>query len=621
MKSWLWPNGREHQRRADKGIHMSEMLFKKTDYSLQGLLSDIDIGRIGLPDIQRPFVWSNAKVRDLLDSMYRGYPVGYLLFWETGAASDRARIIGPDGKQKAPSLLIVDGQQRLTSLYAVMRGIPVLRDNFLHETIRISFNPLEGKFEVPDAATDRTPEFLPDISAVLTRDSFSVITGYLSRIEATRKLAEEERDRAIKAITRLFELQGYPFVALELNATATEEQVADVFVRINSEGKKLNQSDFILTLMSVFWDEGRTALEDFSVETRRPPTSLAVASAYNQIFRPEPDSLLRVDVGIAFRRGRLQHIYSLLRGKDLQTGQFSQLRREQQFERLKTAQTHVLNPTHWADYLNVVRAAGYRNLRYVSSEMALVFGYQFYLIGRTEYGVAPHALKQAVARWLFMSLLTGRYTGSTETQFEKDLALLPASGDANSFLSTLAVAGDGELTTDYWDKTLPLELATSSGRSPSLFAYHAAQVLCDARALFSKGKVADLLDPPASGHKKALERHHLFPKRYLKKLKIEGVRETNQIANYALVEWDDNIAISDIAPKDYWPRYAARFASAELVEMMRWHALPSDWWAMDYPDFLRARRPLIAHVIRDGFSLLATGEKATQATSAPTAPA
>lgn len=600
---------------------MTEMLFKKTDYTLQGLLTDIDMGRIGLPDIQRPFVWPNSKVRDLLDSMYRGYPVGYLLFWETGAASDRSRTIGEGGKQKAPSLLIVDGQQRLTSLYAVMRGIPVLRDNFQHETIRIAFNPLDGKFEVPDATTDKTPEFLPDISAVLAKDSFSVINGYLSRIETTRQLTDEERDRAIKAITRLFELQGYPFVALELNATATEEQVADVFVRINSEGKKLNQSDFILTLMSVFWDEGRTALEDFSIETRRPPTSLGAASAYNQIFQPEPDSLLRVGVGLAFRRGRLQHTYSLLRGKDLQTGQFSQQQRDQQFERMKAAQSRVLDPTHWADYLNVVRAAGYRNARYVSSEMALVFGYQFYLIGRTEYGVPPHALKQAVARWLFMSLLTGRYTGATETQFEKDLALLPASGDASDFLRTLAEVGDAELTADYWDKTLPMELATSSGRSPSLFAYYAALVLGDARALFSKGKVADLLDPPASGKKKALERHHLFPKRYLKKLKIEGVRETNQIANYALVEWDDNIAISDISPKDYWRQYAARFSASELAEMMRWHALPADWWEMDYPDFLRARRPLIAHVIRDGFRLLATGEQTAKSAGASTASA
>src|SRR5690606_10019 len=214
--------------------------------------------------------------------------------------------------------------------------------------------------------------------------------------------------------------------------------------------------------------------------------------------------------------------------------------------------------------------------------MALVFGYQYYLIGRTEYGVPPHALKQAIARWLFMSLLTGRYTGATETQFEKDLALLPASGNANDFLRTLAEVGDGELTEDYWDKTLPMELATSSGRSPSLFAYYAALVLSDARALFSKGKVADLLDPPAAGKKKALERHHLFPKRYLNKLKIEGVRETNQIANYALVEWDDNIAISDISPSTYWPKYTARFAQSELGDMMRWHALPDGWWEMEY---------------------------------------
>jgi hypothetical protein len=275
---------------------------------------------------------------------------------------------------------------------------------------------------------------------------------------------------------------------------------------------------------------------------------------------------------------------------------------------LKVAQAHVLNPTHWADYLNVVRAAWYRNLRYVSSEMALVFGYQLYLLGRTEYGVPPHALKQAISRWLFMSLLKGRYTGATESRFATDLAMLPASGGASAFLKTLAEAGDAELTTDYWEKTLPLELATSSGRSPSLFAYYAALVLSDGKALFSKGRVSDLLDPPASGNKKALERHHLFPKRYLKKLGIDTIRETNQIANYALVEWDDNIAISDIAPASYWPKYAARFDEDELTGMMHWHALPQGWFDMEYADFLRARRPLISAVISEGFERLGTGE-------------
>jgi len=582
---------------------MSSTLFKKVDYSLGKLMQDIAMGSLGLPDIQRPFVWPNAKVRDLFDSMYKGYPVGYFLFWETGANGVGSKVIGAETKQKAASLLIVDGQQRLTSLYAVVHKVAVLRDNFEHEFIRIAFNPLKGEFAVPDAATDKQAEFIPDISEIFLKDTYETISDYLGRLRQARDVSKDEEHLIAKAIGRLAGLTNYPFVALELTQSANEEQVADVFVRINSEGKKLNQSDFILTLMSVFWDQGRTDLEHFSIGTRRPIQGNG-ASPFNPIFQPEPDQLLRVNVGVAFRRGRLEHVYSILRGKDLRTGEFSSARRETQFAELKEAQGRVLNLTHWADFLNVVRAAGYRHLRYVSSEGALIFAYQLYLIGRTEFGVEPFALKQTVARWLFMSLLTGRYTSSPESRYETDLKLLPDGNDPTAFVKALQGVELATLTDDYWAKTLPLELSTSASRGPSLFAYYAALVLCDAKALFSKGKVADLLDPPAIGNKKPLERHHLFPKRYLHKIGTTELRDTNQIANYALVEWDDNIAISDIPPKDYWPKYANRFSDAELKEMMHWHALPEGWQEMSYQDFLVARRPLIAKVIRQGYEKL-----------------
>lgn len=589
---------------------MNERLFKEVNYTLGVLLGEIKLGVIGLPEIQRPFVWPNAKVRDLFDSMYKGYPVGYFLFWQTGADEVGTKGIGQGAKQKAPSLLIVDGQQRLTSLYAVVMREPVLRENFEHEHIRIAFNPLKGEFAVPDATTEKQPDFIADISEVFARPSHKTINEYVKRLRDARDaggaaLSDEEEERVADAISRLVGLSSYPFVALELTQTANEEQVADVFVRINSEGKKLNQSDFILTLMSVHWDEGRTDLERFSVGTRKPLAGNG-PSPLNPIFQPEPDQLLRVDVGVAFRRGRLEHVYSILRGKDLRTGEFSTQRRAEQFERLKTAQSKVLNLTHWADFLNVVRSAGYRHLRYVSSEGALIFAYQLYLIGRTEYGVEPFALKQAVARWLFMSLLTGRYTSSPESRYETDLKLLPEGNDPVAFVKALRDVELATLTDDYWAKTLPLELSTSASRGPSLFAYYAALVLCEARALFSKGKVSDLLDPPAIGSKKPLERHHLFPKRYLHKIDVKELRETNQIANYALVEWDDNIAISDISPKEYWPKYAARFSGEELKDMMHWHALAEGWQEMDFQSFLVARRPLIARVIRQGYERLLT---------------
>lgn len=585
---------------------MSETLFKEVRYTLGGLVNGINMGQIGLPDIQRPFVWTNAKVRDLFDSMYRGYPVGFFLFWETGADGVDTKVIGDTNKQKAPSLLIVDGQQRLTSLYAVIRREAVLRENFAREHIRIAFRPQSGSFVVPDATTERDPEYIVDISEVFNRPTHKTIANYLKRLSAARDVSDEEEEKIAEAIDRLAGLTNFPFIALELSQGCTEEQVADVFVRINSEGKKLNQSDFILTLMSVFWDEGRTELENFC-RAARYPAQAGVPSPFNAIFQPDPDHLLRVDVGVAFRRARLEHVYSLLRGKDLSTGESTPEKRSQQFSKLRDAQSRVLNLTYWSDFLNIVRAAGYRSAKTISSTNALVFAYQLYLLGRTEYKVENFQLKRAIARWIFMSLLTGRFTTSPESRMEQDLAELRELKSAEQFLERLAAVGTATLTDDYWSKTLPMELATSAGRSPALFGFYAAQTLLGAKALFSKSPVSDLLDPPAQGQKKALERHHLFPRQYLKKQGIESVRDINQIANYALVEWDDNIAISDGPPSTYWPLYAKRFDEKELQQMSTWHALPDTWWELSYDDFLKARRPLIAAVIRAGYQKLLDG--------------
>src|ERR1041384_3961136 len=121
-------------------------LFTTTAYPLIALIEDISLGKIGLPDIQRPFVWPNKNVRNLFDSLYRGYPAGYLLFWETGANGD-LKTIGKNSHQKPASLAIVDGQQRLTSLYAVLKSREVLRADFKSERIKIAFNPLLERFD------------------------------------------------------------------------------------------------------------------------------------------------------------------------------------------------------------------------------------------------------------------------------------------------------------------------------------------------------------------------------------------------------------------------------------------------------------------------------------------
>jgi len=520
---------------------MSEMknCFKRVDYDLSALLHYIDIGDIGLPDIQRPFVWSNAKVRDLFDSMYRGFPVGYLLFWENGQANG-AKPIGLESKaHPIPLRLIVDGQQRLTSLYAVFRGRAVLDADYRERKIEIAFRPRDGKFEVFDAAIRKDPEWIPNISELWAsgKSSYQIVKGFLQSLQEVKgPLSEEEEETISYNLDRLFDLQKYPFTALEIAPTAGEEEVADIFVRINSEGITLNQADFILTLMSVFWDEGRAELERFCRASRQPPKPRSGSSPFNHLIQPDPDQLLRVSVAIGFRRGRLKAVYNVLRGKDLETGEFSPERREEQFALLRKAQARVLDLTRWHQFMGAVSAAGFRSRELISSQNALLYAYAFYLLGRDEFCVAEYELQRLIGRWYFFTSLTGRYTSSPETVMDSDLNRLRGIGGRQEFAAVLHDLMGSELTNDYWNITLPAALETSSARNPELFAYIAAQVCLNAPVLFSPKRVADLLDPTLKPRKQPLERHHLFPRAWLERQGITDLTRINQQANLALLE-------------------------------------------------------------------------------------
>ena len=591
---------------------MSETIFKRVEFDLKGLISEISLGSIGLPDIQRPFVWRNVKVRDLFDSMYRGYPVGYLLFWETsvdGFQAAKPRTIGADSKQLSPQLMVVDGQQRLTSLYSVVKGAPVVRENYESERIRIAFNPLEETFEVTSAAIDRDKVYIPDISVVWSNTGiFALARGYLDGLESVRDVSDADRRKVETSIERLKGLESFPLTALQLASSTSEEAVSEVFVRINSQGKNLNQADFILTLMSVFWDQGRTELENFCRQAMRP--SKNGASPFNYFIEPAPDQLLRVTVGLAFKRARLQHVYSILRGKNLETGKFSNQHRTDQFDALRKSQEKVLDLQHWHDFMKCMRQAGFRSSRMIRSQNNLLFSYILYLIGRTEYRVPEFTLRQVIAQWFFMSAATRRYTGSPESAMESDLAMLRGVQTSEEFVARLERVCGITLTDDFWKVTLPNDLANSSTTSPSLIVYEAAQILLDTPALFSTSKISDLLDPAIHAKKSAVERHHLFPKSYLADLKIVGIRETNQIANLAYIEWSDNVLISDRAPVDYSPEFVERMGNA-VSEMYRCHALPQNWEQMDYREFLERRRELMAKVIHLGYQRLVEGSVGT----------
>jgi len=586
-----------------------QSVFKKVDYDVAALLTYVDVGDIGLPDIQRPFVWSATKVRDLFDSMYRGFPVGYLLFWET-ANTNGAKPIGLDAKAHAAGRLIVDGQQRLTSLYAVLRGKQVIDKNYRPVRLEIAFRPIDGRFDVSDAAIKRDPEYISDISTLWAsgKSSRTLINQFIKGLQDKRELSESDEELISHNLDRLFDLQKYPFTALEISATVSEEQVADIFVRINSEGVKLNQADFILTLMSVFWDEGRAQLEQFCRASRQPSTG--GPSPYNHFLQPQPDQLLRTSVAHGFKRARLEAVYSVLRGKDLETGLFSPERRDEQFAILMKAQAQVLDVGAWHEFWKTVLRAGFRDSSMISSQTNLVYSYALYLIGRYDFGMQSYELRELIARWLYMTALTGRYSGSSETVMEADLARLRSATSAEAFGSILTSQITSTLTDDYWRITLPNDLTTAGARSPYVLAYYAALSLLNARVLFSKLRVPELFDPALKSTRAAVERHHLFPKNYLKGIGISAAVDINQVANLALVEWPDNADISDDAPADYWPGMVDRFVadkngtSAELDEMRYWHALPDGWEKMGYQDFLGARRRAMAGIIRAGYEHL-----------------
>src|SRR5258708_24287096 len=414
--------------------------FKKVDYDLSGLLHYIEIGDIGLPAIQRPFVWANAKVRDLFDSMYRGFPVGYLLFWENGTGNGTKQIGVGNKQHGVASRLIVDVQQRLTSLYAVFRGRKVLDKNYRERQIEVAFRRRDGKFEVADAAIRRDPEWNGNISDIWAsgKSSYQMVKEFLKQLESKGPLNVEEEELISHNLDRLFDLQKYPFTALEIAPTVDEEHVADIFVRINSEGVRLNQADFILTLMSVFWDEGRMALETFCRHARQAPSQGPTASPFNHFIQPDPDQLLRVAVALGFQRGRLKSVYQVLRGKDLETGEFSNERRDIPFKAMQETQAEVLNLTHWHQFLSCLIGAGFRSAEMISSKNALLYAYAFYLFGRKRFGMPESQLQRLIGRWFFASSLTGRYTNSPETTMDGDLNRFKGVKDAAGFSEMLA---------------------------------------------------------------------------------------------------------------------------------------------------------------------------------------
>ncbi|ODS43035.1 MAG: hypothetical protein MSIBF_07285 [Candidatus Altiarchaeales archaeon IMC4] len=583
-------------------------VFKTTDYTIGKLMDDIEIGDIALPDIQRPFVWYKkiSKVRDLFDSIYRGYPIGYLLFWENANRSDYKNIGFDEKKRKIPRFLIIDGQQRLTALFAVMKNQEVLTPDYESKTIKIAFRPIDAIFKVGDAATDRDPEYIPDLSALWSGDGdFAIISNFISALKEKREITKEEEKTISSNIQSLININKYPLTALEIVPNLEEEIVSDIFVRINSQGVSLTQADFILTLLSVYWEEGRKEIEQFCIDSRNIPEKETRFSSFNYLIKPDPDDMLRVLVGLTFHRAKMKDVYSIIRGRDMETGEFSEELRTQQFDKLKLNLPTILDNTNWQSFLKILIGGGYKDEELISSKNAVLYSYILYLIGKQNFNTQNHELQRIIGRWFVMSSLTGRYSSSPETAFEKDLNRIKEF-NPDGFISGLEKIISENLTNDFWDITLVGQMETSSARSPEANAFYAALNKLGSPVLFSRKLVGDLYDPSLKIKKKRLEKHHIFPRNHLISKygfdKNKDKAKINQIANQTFLEFEDNIEISDDKPSEYFAIVQKRFGESEIKEMLAQHAIPENFYQLEYDDFLQERRRLMTGIIKKAFN-------------------
>ena len=587
-------------------------IYKPTDWSVQQLVDAVGSGTLTLPDLQRPFVWSSSKIRDLLDSMYRGYPVGELMFWNH-AGDVGAGAIGVDKKQQSSTHRIVDGQQRITSLYVAVTGQPVINSNYQKERRRISFNPFTERFEVATPAFDKSSEWVPDVADVF-KSSLDAADAFVERYrEVHGTMTDDQRRQVHKALGRIDGLRSRTFKVVELLPTVDKSVVADVFVRINSEGVHLKASDFILTWLSVFWPEGRDQMEQFARDSRHTADYITettgtktVWTPKNRFIKPDPGQLVRVAVAVGQKRGRLQDAYNALRALDRKTGVVDASKQHTELEKIRMAVPLVLDRVNWDEFLRILPAAGFRSSKMVTSDSAILATYALWLIGRSEHNVPLPELRSLMARWFFMAQISRRYSGSTETQIQQDIDRLDEAESAGDFVSILDATIRNVLTPDFWAIRLPDELVTSSAAlSPAYQGYLAALNILDANLFMLHGRIRDWTDPSDTSIKN-VETHHLYPRAYLKKLGYTDIKRINQAANYAPTDWSTNLLISDRAPSDYWDELVdERHFNAELLsQQMRWHAIPDDWTALTYDDFLRARRILMAQVVRDGYETL-----------------
>ena len=588
--------------------------YSVNQHLIETLLSWVKSGEIAIPEIQRPFVWNSSKVRDLMDSLYQGYPIGYVISWR----NPNVRL--KDGSISEGKKVLIDGQQRVTALTAAILGEYVVDKTYQRIKIKIAFNPISEKFEVQNPAILKDKTWLHDISEALNGN-----LGILKLVRHYLELnPEADEDKIEKAFTNLINITKKQIGLIELDHDLDIETVTEIFIRINSQGVVLSQADFAMSKIAANTEyDGnilRKAIDYFchlaiapefykhilENDTEFSKTDFFqkmqwLESENEDLYDPDYNDLIRVAFTSQFNRGRLSDLVSLLSGRNFETRTFEEAIAEQSFSILKKGVLNFINETNFKRFLMIIKSAGFISPKLIRSQNAINFAYILYLKLK-DININSTLIGSYVNRWLVYSILTGRYSGSPESVFDFDIKQI-AQKPIEEYLKEKE---EGELSNAFWNAALPQSLDTSVASSPYFHVFLAAQVKANDKGFLSRDvKVSDLISLRG-------DIHHLFPKDYLKKNGLAR-GQYNQIANYVYMQSEINIKVGNNAPCEYFKGIINQIetnnklisgisSQDQLNENLISNCVPLDIMQMsinDYSDFLSKRRQLMAEKIRD----------------------
>lgn len=596
--------------------------YEVNNSSIQTLLSWIRSGEIAIPELQRPFVWDSTKVRDLIDSLYAGFPVGYIIVWRN------PDIRLKDGTISSGKKILIDGQQRITALEAAIVGEPVVGSDYRKKRIKIAFHPLEERFEVSNPAIEKNTAWIHDIAPLYQPgfDSLSFVLEYCQN----NQLDNSKWGEVNAVITKLQQIQNNSIGVIELSHQLDIAQVTEIFIRINSKGVVLSQADFAMSKISsddcYGGNQIRKTIDYFCHLMQKPEDYEAICQSdtefvnsedfskikwviheHEDTYEPDYTDVLRVAFTFKFLRGRISDLVSLLSGRDFNSRDYQEAIAEDSFAKLKEGVLEFVSQTNFQRYLMIIKSTGIISPSMIRSQNVLNFGYALYLLLRTK-GEDAAVIEKVVRRWIVLTILTGRYSGSPESSFDYDIKRFQANDPMEFLIHTEA----GELSDAFWNNILVTKLNTSVASSPMFHVFLMAQV-----KMGDRGFLSEQIDVKSLIEQRG-DIHHIFPKRYLQKCGIKERGLYNQIANYVYTQSEINVKIKDQAPRDYMAQvrkqcvggnatYGGIDSLQKLEENLTANCIPSEIFNMDYTnfeEFLEKRRHLMAQKIRKYYDLL-----------------